>query len=274
MRVSSIDNNRKYVNPTFNAMKASQFKGVDYICMRKLKAPIEKFDTLRDFQMWAFSKIKEKSYNFPARTDKVELLRKDMLSKWVQAFCFDRKYPMAFLLVMLNEFCKELKPTNDDIPQVYNPTALKNTYEEIQTKGDNVQFRFTDVYNKHLKNILDTDSLPENGWFVIKSLANDCKNYEKNTTMLQVLSHRTWCTKSPYAATHLMYADFHLLMKEGKTQAIIRVMDDNVVEEIQSIGNHGPLLEDLPAIEEYISEQGFKLNPNIVNMLNWVKTTP
>ena len=272
MQVSLRDNS-KYTYPTFNAMKASQFKGVDYICMRKLKAPIEKFDSIRDFQKWAFDEIKTKSYNYPARTEKVELLRKDMLSKWVSSFCFDRKYPIAFLFVMLKEFCKNLKPTNDDIPPVYNPTALKNTFEEIKTKGEDVQFRFTDVYNKHLKSIFNSVKIPENGWMVIKSLTNDCQNYERNCTMLQVLSHRSWCTKSPYASTHLLYADFHLLMQEGKPQAIIRVGDDDVVEEIQSIGNLGPLPDDLPAIEKYIHENKLSLHSDVVEMIKSVKST-
>ena len=272
MRVSLIDNS-KYNPPTFNAMKASQFKGVDYVCMRKLKAPIEKFDTLNDFQRWAFEKIKTKSYNFPARTEKVENLRKDLIAKWIQQFCFDRRYPFGFALVMLNELCKELKTTNDDIPQILNTTALKNTYDEIKDKDGTVQFKFLDVYNKHLKNVFDEKSVPENGWLIINSLSNDYKNYDRNTTKLQVLSHRSWCTKSPYAATHLMYADFHLLMRAGKPQAILRVMEDGVVEEIQSIGNNGPIPEDLPAIEKYIGENKLVLHPNVVEIINQVKST-
>ena len=97
---------------------------------------------------------------------------------------------------------------------------------------------------------------------VIESLTNNPRNYEKNVTKLQVLSHRSWCTKAPYASTLLMYANFHLLMENGKPKAIIRVMEDGVVEEIQSIGNRGPIKEDLPAIEEYIQQQKFTLDEN------------
>ena len=30
---------------TFEAMKPNQFKGFDYACVRKFKAPVEKFET-------------------------------------------------------------------------------------------------------------------------------------------------------------------------------------------------------------------------------------
>ena len=62
-------------------------------------------------------------------------------------------------------------------------------------------------------------------------------------------------------------------MQKGKPQAVIRVVDDNVVEEIQSIGNHGPLLEDLPTIELYIEQNCLALHPNVVEMIKWVKST-
>ena len=266
-------NNHILSCPNFAAMKSSQFKGVDYICMRKLKAPIEKFNTQKDFQRWALNEIRTKNYKFPARTEKFDKLRNDLLNKWLQIFCWQPQYPFAFALVFINEICKNLKPDNDDIPEIYNPTALQKTYEEIQTKNNDTQFRFLDIYKNHLGNILEGNSIPENGWLKIPSLNNDVNNYEKNVTKLQVLSHRTWCTKTPYASMQLMYADFHLLLQDKKPRAIIRVMDDNVVEEIQSIGNHGPTLEDLPLIETYINENKFLLHPNVKNMIEWVKST-
>lgn len=273
MKVSSINSTQNFTN--FGAMKANQFKGIDYICMRKLKAPIEKFNSTRDFQRWAFEKIKEHRNIFPARTEKNDKLRSDLVSKWVQAFCWQPRYPFAFALVFLKEIYKNLKPTNDDLPDIYNPTALKQTYEEIKTyDSNNTQFRFLDVYKKHLKNIFDEDNVPENGWIRIDSLTDDPMNYEKNVTKLQVLSHRTWCTKAPYASTHLMYANFRLLMKDAKPQAIIRVMDNNVIEEIQSIGNNGPKLEDLPDIFIYIDENELSLSPNVKSMIDWVIRKP
>ena len=265
--------NSQISRPNFVAMKSSQFKGVDYICMRKLKAPIEKFDTIKDFQRWALGEIRAKNYNYPARTEKFDKLRNDLLNKWLQVFCWQPQYPFAFALVFINEICKNLKPDNDDIPEIYNQTALKKTYDEIQTKDNDTQFRFLDIYKNHLGDILEGNSIPDNGWLIIPSLNNDEINYERNVTKLQVLSHRTWCTKTPYASMQLMYADFHLLLQDKKTRAIIRVMEDNVVEEIQSIGNHGPTLEDLPLIEAYISENNFVLHPNVQKMIEWVKST-
>ena len=43
--------------PTFGAMKKSQFKGLDLICVNTFKAPIEKFNSNADLQSWAKNKL-------------------------------------------------------------------------------------------------------------------------------------------------------------------------------------------------------------------------
>lgn len=47
----------QYYNPNFQAMKKSQFKGIDYAVVEKFKAPIEKFDVIADFQNWAKTQV-------------------------------------------------------------------------------------------------------------------------------------------------------------------------------------------------------------------------
>ena len=76
-------NNKQY-GLSFTAMKSSAFTGFDYACMRKFKAPIEKFKSLDDFYIWAeknFYRLSE--IDLKGRNDIVVSERKKMLSKWV-----------------------------------------------------------------------------------------------------------------------------------------------------------------------------------------------
>ena len=55
----------KNQNPNFTAMKKSQFSGLDFFIVEKFKAPIEKFNTNKDFQTWAktqFEKLRLKDF--------------------------------------------------------------------------------------------------------------------------------------------------------------------------------------------------------------------
>ena len=269
MKVLSI--NKGYQQPHFAAMKSTQFHGVDYICMRKLKAPIEKFNSIKDMHRWSTEELKKHLLQaFPARDSEVTLSRKDIISHWINGLFFHiKEFSMSFIFAMIKELTRELKPTNNDLPLTFNLKAFKKTFQEVQSRDPNSHFKLTDIYNKHLKETFP--DIPTDGWVVIKSLTNDPMNYEDNISKLQMLSHRTWCTKTSYAKTHLMYGDFHVRLENGNPKTMIRFFDDEI-DEIQSIGNKGVIKEDIPSLNEYISKNNFVINPKKIEYLNILST--
>ena len=120
-----------------------------------------------------------------------------------------------------------------------------------QTENKNLKLSFINLYKKNLLEIvpvLKHDNPKE--WVVIKSISNDPLNYEDNATQLQILSHRTWCTKTSTAKMHLMYGDIHILLENSKPRLAVRFFD-NEIDEIQGLGNRGIAKKDIPLIEEY-----------------------
>ncbi len=276
MKINGIVQNNSY-NPVFSAMKASAFSGIDYFCMRKLKAPIEKFNTRNDFQRWALEKLKNKfleaEYGGRGKNTKVE--RKDIMNQWLQGMLTNtRKYTYAFALVALQNIVHALKPDNDDLPVVYNDNALTRTMEEISGKiGQNkdASISFRNIYKKHLLSLLpQTRNKDNENWVVINSIPHDPRNYEDNITRLQLLSHRSWCTKTSTARMHLMYGDIHILLEKGEPRVALRFFED-VIDEVQSVGNRGINLKDIPVVEEYVKTNGFELSENVQREINKLK---
>lgn len=279
MRINGIETYKvkNMSNPAFSSMKASAFNGIDYFCMRKLKAPIEKFNTRNDFQRWALEKLKNKfleaEYGGRGKNTKVE--RKDIMNQWLQGMLTNtRKYTYAFALVALQNIVHALKPDNDDLPVVYNDNALTRTMEEISGKiGQNkdASISFRNIYKKHLLSLLpQTRNKDNENWVVINSIPHDPRNYEDNITRLQLLSHRSWCTKTSTARMHLMYGDIHILLEKGEPRVALRFFED-VIDEVQSVGNRGINLKDIPVVEEYVKTNGFELSENVQREINKLK---
>ncbi len=285
MRTNSIhySSNNTYFKPfdktdlSFSAMKSSQFNGVDYYSMRKLKAPIEKFNSLSDFYKWALVKIKTDfvGKEFPARTKATADTRQDIINQWLQGTLVNTKqYTYAFVLSILKDITKMLKSNNDDLPLIFNEHALNKTSENIKAKiseNKNLKLSFISLYKKNLLDlvpILKRDNPKE--WVVIKSIPNDPLNYEDNVTRLQMLSHRTWCTKTSTARMHLMYGDIHILLENNEPHLAVRFFD-NEIDEIQGVGNRGIAKKDIPLIEEYIAKNGYVLSENVSDEINKLK---
>ena len=95
-------------------------------------------------------------------------------------------------------------------------------------------------------------------------------NYEDNITRLQLLSHRSWCTKTSTARMHLMYGDIHILLEKGEPRVALRFFED-VIDEVQSVGNRGINLKDIPVVEEYVKTNGFELSENVQREINKLK---
>lgn len=263
--------------PSFSAMKASAFNGVDYYCMRKLKAPIEKFNTLRDFQLWAFEQLKNKfrGVEYGGRGKNTAVERKDIINQWLQGMLTNtQKYSYAFALVALQNIIHTLKPDNDDLPVIYNDNALTKTHNEISDKisfHKDTSVSFRNIYKKHLLSLLpQIKNNKDENWVVIHSIPNDPQNYEDNITRLQLLSHRSWCTKTSTARMHLMYGDIHIMLEKGEPRIALRFFEDEI-NEIQSIGNRGINPKDIPVIEKYIDINGFRLSANIKHEIETLK---
>ena len=101
---------------TFEAMKPNQFKGFDYACVRKFKAPVEKFETEKNFYGWAMDKlnvfVKEKLVE--GKSDLTVTRRKEGIFEWRTELGFDLEAaPLA--LIVLSSILKDLKPNNDKL---------------------------------------------------------------------------------------------------------------------------------------------------------------
>ena len=264
-------------NPAFSAMKASDFCGVDYFCMRKLKAPIEKFNTKTDFQRWALERLKNRflEAEFGGRGKNTKIERKDIINQWLQGMLTNtRKYTYAFALVVLQNIIHGLKPDNDDLPVIYNDNALTKTLDEIHDtvlNNKEAPISFKNTYKKHLLSLLpQMKNKSDENWIIINSIPNDPLHYEDNITRLQLLSHRSWCTKTSNARMHLMYGDIHILLEKGQPRVALRFFEDEI-DEIQSIGNRGISAKDVPVVEEYINKNGYKLSKDVLREINDLK---
>ena len=135
-----------------------------------------------------------------------------------------------------------------------------------QNKDASISFR--NIYKKHLLSLLpQTKNKDDENWVIIKSIPHDPKHYEDNITRLQLLSHRSWCTKTSTARMHLMYGDIHILLEKGQPRVALRFFDD-VVDEVQSIGNRGINPKDIDIVEKYVETNGFKLSENVLNEIS------
>ena len=264
-------------NKAFSAMKSSQFQGLDYFSVRKLKAPIEKFDSLSDFYKWALAKIKTDfaGKEYPARTDSIANSRQDIINQWMYGTLVNaRQYSYAFILAILKDITKMLKPNNDDLPLIFNKRALLETSQDITAEIENNKnstLSFMNINKKNLLNLIPSfNSNEPQKWVVIKSVPNDPLNYDDNVTRLQLLSHRTWCTKTSTAMMHLMYGDIHILLENNEPRLAIRFFGDQI-EEIQGVGNRGVVKKDIPIIEEYVARNGYILGEDVSREINKLK---
>ena len=268
-----LSSNYKNYNPSFSAMKAHDFKGADYVCMRKLKnVPIEQFNSRADFINWSIEKIKEychPSFSMPARTAEVTQTRKLLINQWIkELLTHTSEFPIPFSLVMIKDIIKNLKPNNDAYPMVFNFKAAKATLAELATKEKDPYVDASKIYSKHLLNMfLDKSNNGQKRWHVMKSLTHDPVNYENNATKVQLLSHHTWCSANATAKTHLIYGDIHILEEKNSPRVAIRFMDD-VIDEIQSVGNKGIIPEDLGVVVDYISKNKFKVSESIQKQID------
>ena len=248
---------------TFEAMKPNQFKGFDYACVRKFKAPVEKFETEMNLYGWAYSKLNEIVHNkcIPGKSPYTKTRRQESIFEWRNVLGFDLKdAPLA--LIVLAPMLKELKNNNDTLPPILSSDVLRKTIEDLKKNLDinkDFQFNFKTLYFQNLKQKMNNQENNDNGWIKIPSKEHDPQNYNTNVDKLKVLSNNSWCTKNYHANLFLKFGDFYILLEEGKPK-IGLAFEKNMLIEIQSERNDGILdLKYFNAVNDFIGEKGCAL---------------
>ncbi len=258
---------QNYNNPNFQAMKKSQFSGLDFFIVEKFKAPIEKFNTHKDFQTWAktqFEKLRLK--NFGGRSEQSIAPRQNIIEDWAICLTNTRsKYSNAEKLLILSGITAGLKPNTDDIPPSINHNVLSSVVTDLKQElstDRKRKFNFRELYDTQLKNtLLKEYGIGGNytGWIEIFSKEHSPKNYKKNVDLLKILSHKFWCTKHYTAEDYLKTTDFSIYLENGKPKLGLR-MTGLDIEEVQGERNDGHIpIEYLEIFEDYFQTYGLGL---------------
>ena len=269
-----------YYHPSFCGMKKNAFEGVDYYVVDKYKAPIEKFRTVDYLYEWAdeqCDKIIEKDYY--GRTPETMAQRVAMLDEWKDYFENENKeYSPTERLIIWNGITKNLKPNDDTIPPVLNKGVLADTIYNFKNDlktNKNSTFNFSKIYENNLRAYYMTDvSTGETGtkWVVIKSKEHDPDNFKQNVEKLQMLSHKSWCTKSNAAEPYLEKGDFHVYLENGQPKIGIRFDEDNIAE-IQGEKNNSQIpMNYFKKVKTYISDNKFELSKQAKYELSTAET--
>lgn len=258
----------QYYNPNFQAMKKSQFKGIDYAVVEKFKAPIEKFDVIADFQNWAKTQVQViTERKFPARSNEAVTQRKWILKDWFDYVTKGNDaYSWAMRLLILAGVTSELSEKNDTLPPMLSKGVLADTVfrlnSELQAEPKK-DFSFNKLYKNNLRSHLLNDTntgTNKTGWVVIPSKKNNPDNFEANVDKLKTLSYKTWCTKSFNAEPYLSEGDFHVYLENGQPKLGVRFVD-GAVKEIQGVLNNGKIpLNYFEIFEKYRKENNLQLN--------------
>ena len=248
---------------TFTAMKPNQFKGFDYACVRKFKAPVEKFNSINDFNQWAkdrFSRIQGLEYR--ARDDEITVQRRSMLEEWAGYLQLYVTIPSA-CLIAIESLTRNLKKNTDTLPPVLNKTIVNETFDNLQhnlNKDKNYQFNFNKIYEENLQTQFGEDNLNKTGWIVIPSKIHDSKNFEYNVHKLKTLSAKTWCTKNIQGEIYLAEGDFNLYLENGKTKYCLRFQGNSIIE-IQNERNDTKIdYQCFKEISKYVKANKFSLS--------------
>ena len=265
---------------SFCGLKKSAFEGIDYYVVNKYKAPIEKFKNLDAFFAWAEKKCNEiLNFNYGGRRAEAKNQRIALLREWKEYLENENmEYSSSEKLMIADGITKNLKPDNDTIPPILNKGVLADTVYNLKKdlRADkNSLFSFDKTYENNLRShYLEDISTGETGtkWVVIKSKTNDTENFEENVKRLQMLSHKSWCTKSYNAEPYLSKGDFHVYLENGQPKIGIRFKEDNI-EEIQGEKNNSKIPTDyLKIVKEHISENKLALNENAEHEIKEAET--
>src|SRR5574344_422180 len=146
MQVTKTEFQNDYMN--FGAMKKSQFQGFDLVCINKFKAPIEKFNSNEDLQLWASKKLTNDifSNNLIGRKPKTRAERSITLRNWLKEFNESCKVTATESLLVFSSFLKTLSPKNDTLIPQFNKQVFKESVRDAVKLPD---FNFNNIYRKN-----------------------------------------------------------------------------------------------------------------------------
>lgn len=248
---------------SFQAMKKSQFDGIDFAVVEKYKAPIEKFNTHDDFQNWA----KEECYevldrDLGGRNSTIAASRNRMQDEWEDQLKKDGRFTPAEQLVILNGIVSGVKPTNDTLLPAYSRQVLGASMSEVEAKLKQdkfYQFNFGNIYRQKLRNFYMDGNTEFTGWVKIPSRDHDRENFDDNVKRLVALSSPHWCTKANHALSYLADGDFHIYFDKGAPKIGLRIIDDGI-EEIEDDLNRRVLPPDyFNILKDYVEENDYQI---------------
>ncbi len=258
----NIQQYSRNISPVFSAMKPKQFNGFDYACIRKFKAPVEKFNSINDFNKWIMERFSSiQTFEYRARDDEITIQRHSMIKEWAAYLLKNITLPSA-CLITLYAVTKGLKPETDSVPPILSKDTLEETLNFINDnlkRNKEYQFDFKKLYLNRLKTSIN-NTKSETGWIVIRSKIHNPENFEENIRKLKILSAKTWCTKNIQAKIYLEKGDFHIYLENGKTKYCLKFEDDKITE-IQNERND--TIIDYPCfkvIDEYIKCNNFSID--------------
>ena len=224
---------------SFGQMRKSQFEGIDLLVVNKFKAPIEKFNSDKDFQKWCEDEI-EKIKIPSAKNEIPNIKRKEKLEKW--ADYVQKNYGSAATLLVLKDITTSLLGDNNYMPPIIDEQIIK--LEDIKKRIENnpkTTCNFVSLYKAYLyeKAIKEEKGLDENycGWIIIPSQRHNPADFPKNVKKLITLSDEKWCTANGEAVSYLEEGDFHILMDRGYTVLGIAFYPDDSIDQIQGVKN-------------------------------------
>ena len=253
--------NHTNYNLSFSAMKPNQFKNIDYACVRKFKAPVEKFNNINDFKEWAIKKFNEIcSKDLKGKNDETIFQRTMITEEW-KTFLLNLGSASTALIAILS-LLKNIKNNNDNLPPIFCKESFDKTLDAIKIELDQnkeYQFNFSSIYKTFLRSHLLGKNIT-NGWIVIPSKTNSPNQFFNNVTLLKLLSNKTWCTKAYMAESHLQNGDFHIFVKNGDAKLCLRFVGDEVLE-IQNERNDSKIdFKTFHEVKKYINENNLKLS--------------
>lgn len=272
---------------SFGSMKKSQFSELDFSIVETFKAPIEKFDSLVDYQKWATTELKKiYTTEFEGRTPETKELRAEIISKWYKHVTTN--YTPAISLLVISSLIKNLKANNDSVPPILNEDVLEITIDLMKKelkKDKKIRFNFENFYSYNLKNyyLELSNRKRESQWVKIPSLEHDSQNFQTNVNKLKILSKKNWCTNALSAESYISQGDFYIYLENGETKLGISLNNDKV-SEIQGENNDGSFpIEYIDTIETLINEENLKLDranrinydkaKKLIKRINKIKTT-
>ena len=254
---------------SFTSMKKSEFSGIDLLVVNTFRAPVEKFDGMKNFQDWCdeeIQKITEKDYT-TTRDKQANIQRKELLNEWFDYVLKENDaYTNSISLLILDGITKNLKNDNNALPPILDKGILASTIQNITDllkENPKAQINFYKLYQTRLMKKYASDIQPtenngphsnQTGWIIIPSKENDPQHFEENVKKLKTLSHDSWCTKTYNAEPYLTEGDFHVYLENGKPKLGVR-FDKDVIQEIQGEKNDKEIpLKYLSIAQEHVKD--------------------